>query len=68
MFSGRHAVKKMDDGAVFIDRDPEIFRYLLNYLRNSRMHPKLKGADNITSSLFDQELDFWCIPKLNDIQ
>ena len=34
MFSGRHSVKKEDDGSYFIDRDGTHFRYILNYLRD----------------------------------
>ncbi len=33
MFSGRWEVKKSNDGTVFIDRDPFVFRHILNYLR-----------------------------------
>ena len=32
MFSGRHELKKFN-GKVFIDRNPKIFRYVLDYLR-----------------------------------
>ncbi|XP_070191154.1 uncharacterized protein [Littorina saxatilis] len=34
MFSGRHGLKKEDDGTIFIDRDGTHFRYILNYLRD----------------------------------
>jgi len=33
MFSGRFLVKPTEDGAYFVDRDPLVFRYILNYLR-----------------------------------
>jgi hypothetical protein len=33
MFNGKHEHKKVD-GKVFLDRDGETFRHLLNYLRN----------------------------------
>ena len=35
MFSGRHSVKKEEDGSYFIDRDGTHFRYILNYLRGN---------------------------------
>ena len=35
MFSGRHSVKKQEDGSYFIDRDGTHFRYILNYLRGN---------------------------------
>ncbi len=34
MFSGRFRVDKEEDGTVFIDRDPELFRRVLAYLRD----------------------------------
>ncbi|XP_068760221.1 uncharacterized protein [Montipora capricornis] len=39
MFSGKFELKPDDeDGAYFIDRDAELFRYILNYLRNDVLH------------------------------
>lgn len=39
MFSGKFELKPDDeDGAYFIDRDAELFRYILNYLRNGVLH------------------------------
>lgn len=37
MFSGRHELEKDEDGAYSIDRDGELFRYVLNYLRNDEL-------------------------------
>jgi len=34
LLSGRIHTFKDDDGAIFIDRDPLLFRHILNYLRN----------------------------------
>jgi len=34
MFSGAYAIIKEDDGSVFIDRDGESFKYVLEYLRD----------------------------------
>ena len=38
MFSGRHPLKKLN-GKVYLDRDPNIFKLLLNYLRNGLRYP-----------------------------
>ena len=34
LLSGRIHTYKDDDGAIFIDRDPHLFRHILNYLRS----------------------------------
>ena len=41
MFSGRHKVHERD-GAVFIDRDPEVFSLLISYLRNGYRLPSIQ--------------------------
>ena len=35
MFSGRHDLPQQEDGSYFIDRDGEVFKYILMYLRDS---------------------------------
>eukprot|EP01114_Cavostelium_apophysatum_P003096 TRINITY_DN12830_c0_g1_i1.p1 TRINITY_DN12830_c0_g1~~TRINITY_DN12830_c0_g1_i1.p1 ORF type:complete len:378 (+),score=62.43 TRINITY_DN12830_c0_g1_i1:72-1136(+) len=37
LVSGRYELKLQEDGAVFIDRDPSCFGYLLNYLRDGQL-------------------------------
>ena len=34
MFSGRHDLPQQEDGSYFIDRDGEVFKYILMYLRD----------------------------------
>jgi hypothetical protein len=36
MFSGKHEVKKNNNGAIVLDRDFETFNLMINYLRNNR--------------------------------
>ena len=55
LFSGRHHIDKVE-GKYFLDRDPQIFRYVINYLGNGR-YPIIK--DEETQKLFDEEIDFW---------
>ncbi|XP_041353827.1 uncharacterized protein LOC121371763 [Gigantopelta aegis] len=38
MFSGRHELKREEDGSVFIDRDGTHFRHILNYLRDGGLN------------------------------
>jgi len=37
MFSGRHNLVKDENGHYFLDRDGQLFRYILNYLRTSKI-------------------------------
>ena len=60
MFSGRHILSE-EKGLVYLDRDPDIFRLVLNYLRNGRTWPTFE--DMTQSSLFKQELDYWCLKR-----
>ena len=45
MFSGRHSVKKEEDGSYFIDRDGTHFRLILNYLRDGGFKDGLLPGD-----------------------
>jgi len=38
MFKDDANLRKDFDGNVFLDRDPEVFKHTLNYLRNNREH------------------------------
>jgi hypothetical protein len=60
MFSGRHSVKKVR-GRIFISRDPELFKHLIKYLKNSMEYlPRFETSYD--TNLFYRELDFWGIP------
>ncbi len=43
LLSGRVGCLRDEDGAIFIDRDPDLFRVILNYLRTRTL--SLQGAD-----------------------
>ena len=41
MFSGRHELKKVN-GKIFLDRDPEVFKLVVSYLRNYQRLPEIE--------------------------
>ena len=45
MFSGRHPLKKDEDGSYFIDRDGTHFRFILNFLRDGGFKPGTLPSD-----------------------
>jgi hypothetical protein len=53
MFSGRHKLKKQEDGSYFIDRDGTHFRYVLNYLRGS-VKTQLPDDKKVISELMEE--------------
>ena len=57
MFSGRHTLKVTDAGAIFIDRDADVFQIIIGYLRNGCRVPHIK--DEFLKERFEIELDFW---------
>ena len=59
MFSGRHYVEQVD-GAVFIDKDPEIFKLVLAYLKENKWPPKS------LKKLVEIELEFWGLPTMEE--
>ncbi|VDM73913.1 unnamed protein product [Strongylus vulgaris] len=54
-------------GEVFIDRDPTVFKYILNYLRDGRV---IFPDDGLTTALMFQEakvrLFEFCRPSINN--
>ncbi len=56
MFSGRHKLKTIND-KIFVDRDSDMFRMIISYLRNNQQYPKIE--DRTVSKLFQMELEFW---------
>ena len=61
MFSGRHAVCDKKHGKVFIDRNPEAFKLLIDFLRNEG-----QIEDTLTElqkKILDHELNYWEINK-----
>ena len=59
MFSGRHALPILNNGKIFVDRDPKCFLLMINFLRNNMTYPQ--NLDDEARELLEMELDFWCM-------
>jgi len=62
MLSGRINTHRDESGAIFIDRDPEQFRIILNYLRNRTISVDGMSSDQI--SQLKHEAEFYSISPL----
>ena len=58
MFSGRHSLNKIE-GRIFIDRDPDVFRLLISYLRNNESISDIE--ESFLKGQLQKELEFWMI-------
>ena len=64
MFSGRHSVKKEEDGSYFIDRDGTHFRYILNYLRDRGFKDDMLPSDSDTRKEILMEAEYYQLSGL----
>ena len=64
MFSGRHSVKKEEDGSYFIDRDGTHFRYILNYLRDGGFNDDMLSGDSDTRTELLREAEYYQLRRL----
>eukprot|EP01127_Copromyxa_protea_P008856 TRINITY_DN2044_c0_g1_i1.p1 TRINITY_DN2044_c0_g1~~TRINITY_DN2044_c0_g1_i1.p1 ORF type:complete len:491 (+),score=61.58 TRINITY_DN2044_c0_g1_i1:1758-3230(+) len=61
MFSGRHKLALNRDGCIFLDRDPEAFRYVLDFLRTNKPHlPSPETQPELYAAVLD-EFDYFCV-------
>lgn len=67
MFSGRHSIRKLEDGSVFIDRDGTYFRIILNYLRGNILSIADLPDDARTLSDLFKEVNYYQLTALQDI-
>ena len=70
MFSGRHPVKEVD-GMMFLDKNPETFKHVLEYLRCNRKMIDIESQS--TKKLVEIELEWWGLlplghKELEDLQ
>ena len=64
MFSGRHQLKALPNGAIFVDRDADVFEMVITYLRRGCKYPTI--ADQALKERFEDELDFWQLKTQTD--
>ncbi|PRP75698.1 Kelch-motif containing protein, partial [Planoprotostelium fungivorum] len=62
MMSGRWPLNCMDNGAIFIDRDPQVFRHILNFLRGDTIPLDSLSPSDLESLISDA--DFYNLPGL----
>ena len=60
MFSGRHPLNLRGQRA-FLDRDPKIFRYIVQFLKKETQNGKIEDENLIL-----EEFDFWAITTENE--
>ncbi|ELR14880.1 K+ channel tetramerization subfamily protein [Acanthamoeba castellanii str. Neff] len=63
MFSGKYRMEADEDGCYFIDRDPTHFRYVLNFLRDSRIEVPVEGSKALVRELL-AEAEFYQVEGL----
>lgn len=66
MFSGRHPIKTNEAGEVMLDSDPELFRMVLNCLKETKT--PIKVEKELLKSKLMQEFNYWCIEVKNEIK
>eukprot|EP00043_Microstomoeca_roanoka_P018928 m.207020 g.207020 ORF g.207020 m.207020 type:complete len:378 (+) comp16912_c2_seq3:262-1395(+) len=62
MFSGRHEIAPEEDGSFFVDRDPFVFRHVLNYLRGQA--PKFEYLDTKDMAALQEDAEFYQVTGL----
>ena len=64
IMSGRHKIKKLN-GKILINRDPQIFQILLNYIGNNLQKPVFRN--NYEEDQFVKELQHWEIKEQTEL-
>ena len=67
LFSGRHPIRKENDGSVFIDRDGTHFRIILNYLRGGITSSEQLPDNKLLLSELLTEVNYYQLKGLEKI-
>ena len=68
MFSGRHNLPQQEDGSYFIDRDGEVFKYILMYLRDSTVaYVQISQQEKTQQLLVKIEANYYLLPELEEV-
>eukprot|EP01117_Protostelium_nocturnum_P017608 TRINITY_DN7198_c0_g1_i1.p1 TRINITY_DN7198_c0_g1~~TRINITY_DN7198_c0_g1_i1.p1 ORF type:complete len:191 (+),score=45.46 TRINITY_DN7198_c0_g1_i1:497-1069(+) len=65
MFGGNFDVQKRHDGRVFIDRDGEVFKFILQYLRDGELD--VDYLDELTKRRLLKEASYYCISGIETL-
>ena len=64
LLSGRISSNEDENGAIFIDRDPTLFRLILNYLRTHQLHLLVEESNpNQISGMYSFHGKLYCRPS-----
>ena len=64
VFSGDHTLHVLPNKRIFLDRNPQIFEHVLQYLRTRRSHvPINNNLESNLRELFEMEVKFWELDK-----
>ena len=61
MISGRHSIKKQEDGSYFFDRDGTHFRYILNFLRDGCGKEVLLPSNSDARTELQREAEYYLL-------
>lgn len=68
LLSGRWDLKRspLDGGSIFIDRDPTLFPYVINYFRDApaQFQKRLSLLNETEHQLLQSDFEFFMLPKL----
>lgn len=64
LVSGRWELKRSKDGSIFIDRSPNVFGYLLEYMRNPSNFPAIfSKLTPLEAHMLAEDCEFYMMPQ-----